>query len=501
MCICSIFCFIGGESNMLDGFYERISLSSPTAMIIIAVSIMLFAGFAMTRITKLLKLPNVTAYIIAGIIIGPYCLKLIPVQVVEGTDFISDIALAFIAFSVGEFFKLSALKKNGIKTIIITLFEALTAALIVFILTFFILKLDIVFSIVLSALASATAPTSTAMTIRQTKAKGDFVDTLLQVIALDDVLSLIAFSISISVASVFLSGGSEVSATTIIMPIVTNIGVMIIGGFFGYFLKLLMPRKRSNDNRLIISVSTLFVFCAICALLDISPLLGCITMGMVYINITGDDKLFKQLNYFSPPFLLLFFVRSGMNLQIDSLFSSTGSSGSSPIILIAILYFFIRMVGKYGGAFIGSLVTKKSKECRNYLGLALIPQAGVAIGLAALGARALGGETGANLHTIILTSSILYEIIGPAAAKLSLYLSGSYSDKIEDLAPVQTVDEQGNPRREVDILIERIQKIRAEIPAPEKVEMSPEEQAFMEAADEQYGALSELQKRRFRNRR
>jgi Kef-type K+ transport system membrane component KefB len=276
---------------------------------------------------------------------------------------------------------------------------------------------------------------------------------------------------------------------------------MIIGGFFGYFLKLLMPRKRSNDNRLIISVSTLFVFCAICALLDISPLLGCITMGMVYINITGDDKLFKQLNYFSPPFLLLFFVRSGMNLQIDSLFSSTGSSGSSPIILIAILYFFIRMVGKYGGAFIGCLVTKKSKECRNYLGLALIPQAGVAIGLAALGARALGGETGENLQTIILTSSILYEIIGPAAAKLSLYLSGSYSDKIEDLAPVQTVDEQGNPRREVDILIERIQKIRAEIPAPEKVEMSPEEQAFMEAADEQYGALTELQKRRFRNRR
>ena len=486
---------------MLDKFYEQISQSSPTAMIIIAISIMLFAGFAMTRITKLMKLPNVTAYIIAGIIIGPFCLKLIPVGVVAGTDFISDIALAFIAFSVGEFFKISSLKKNGVKTIIITLFEALTAAAIIFVLTFFVLKLDIVFSIVLSALASATAPTSTAMTIRQTKAKGDFVDTLLQVIALDDVLSLIAFSISISVASFVLSGGGELSATTIVMPIVTNIGVMIIGGFFGFVLKWLMPKKRSNDNRLIISVSTLFVFCGICALLDISPLLGCITMGMVYINITGDDKLFKQLNYFSPPFLLLFFVRSGMNLQIDSLFSSTGSSGSSPIILIAILYFFIRMIGKYGGAFLGCLVTKKSKECRNYLGLALIPQAGVAIGLAALGARALGGETGENLQTIILTSSILYEIIGPAAAKLSLYLSGSFSDKIEDLAPVQTVDDQGKPKREVDILIERIQRIRAEIPAIEKVEMSPEEQAFMDAADEQYEALTELQKRRFRNRR
>lgn len=487
---------------MLDRFYGHINEASPTAMIIIAISIMLFAGFAMTRITKLMKLPNVTAYIVAGIIIGPFCLKLVPSSVVAGTDFISDIALAFIAFSVGEFFKISALKKNGIKTVIITLFEAITAAAIIFVLTFFILKLDIVFSIVLSALASATAPTSTAMTIRQTKAKGDFVDTLLQVIALDDVLSLIAFSIAISVAGVFLSGGNNISATTIVMPIITNIGVMIIGGFFGVLLKWLMPKKRSNDNRLIISVSTLFVFCAICALLDISPLLGCITMGMVYINITGDDKLFKQLNYFSPPFLLLFFVRSGMNLQIDSLFSGTGgNSGSTPILLIAILYFFVRMIGKYSGAFIGCIVSKKSKECRNYLGLALIPQAGVAIGLAALGARALGGETGQNLQTIILTSSILYEIIGPAAAKLSLYLSGSYSDKIEDIAPVPTLDNQGNPRREVDILIERIQKIREDIPEPEKIEMSPEEQAFMDAADEQYEALSELQKRRFRKRR
>lgn len=486
---------------MLDAFYDKIAQLSPTALIIIAISVMLFAGFAMTRITKLLKLPNVTAYIIAGIIIGPFCLKLVPVSVIEGTDFISDIALAFIAFSVGEFFKVSALKKNGVKTIIITLFEALSAAIIIFILTFFVLKLDIVFSIVLSALASATAPTSTAMTIRQTNAKGDFVDTLLQVIALDDVLSLIAFSISISVAGVFLSGESEISAEAIIMPIITNIGVMIIGGFFGLLLKLLMPKKRSTDNRLIISVSTLFVFCAICALLDISPLLGCITMGMVYINITGDDKLFRQLNYFSPPFLLLFFVRSGMNLQTDSLFSSTGSSGSASIILIAILYFFVRMVGKYGGAFLGCIVAKKTKECRNYLGLALIPQAGVAIGLAALGARALGGETGNNLQTIILTSSILYEIIGPACAKLSLYLSGSFSDKIEEIAPVKTVDEQGNPRREVDVLIERIQKIREEIPAPEKFEISPEEQAFMDAADEQYEALSNLQRRRFRNKR
>jgi Kef-type K+ transport system membrane component KefB len=486
---------------LLNGFYEKIAGSSPTAVVIIGISIMLFAGFAMTRLTKLLRLPNVTAYIVSGILIGPFCLDLVPDSVIAGTDFLSDIALAFIAFSVGEFFKVSALKKNGLKTVVVTLFEAILAAVLVFVLTFFILRLDIVFSVVLAALAAATAPTSTAMTIRQTKAKGEFVDTLLQVIALDDVFSLIAFSIALSVAGSLLDGGAGVSAGTVLMPIIINIGIMILGAFFGWFLKFLMPKKRTTDNRLIILICTLFVFCGVCALLDLSPLLGCIAMGMVYINVSGDDKLYKQLNYFSPPIMLLFFVRSGLNLQIDSLFSPTGSAGPVPIIVIAILYFFVRMIGKYGGTFIGSLITRLPKTTRNYLGLALIPQAGVAIGLAAMAARTLGGEVGANLHTIILASSILYELIGPACAKLSLYLSGSFSDKIEDIAPVETVDEQGNRMSEVDILIARINKIREELPEPEKHEISPEEQAFLEAADEQYEALSELQRRRFRNRR
>jgi Kef-type K+ transport system membrane component KefB len=183
------------------------------------------------------------------------------------------------------------------------------------------------------------------------------------------------------------------------------------------------------------------------------------------------------------------------------LITPAGNSGAVPIILISILYFLIRMVGKYGGAFLGGFITKSPKEIRNYLGLALIPQAGVAIGLAAMAARTLGGETGENLQTIILASSILYELIGPACAKLSLHLSGSFSDKIEDIAPVDVLDENGNKKSDVQILIERINKIRAELPPPEKVEMSAEEQAFMEAADEQFEALSELHRRRFKNRR
>ena len=488
---------------MLDGFFEKISStdSGATATVILTVAIMLLFGFAMTRVTKLLRLPNVTAYIIAGILIGPFCLDLIPQSVIEGTDFIADIALAFIAFGVGEFFKVSSLKKNGAKTIVIMLFEALTSSLLVFILTYFILRIDIVFSIVLSALAATTAPTSTAMTIRQTKSKGEFVDTLLQVIALDDVFSLIAFSIAISVAGALISSGGGLSFSTVAVPIIKNIGAMAIGAAFGLFMKLLMPKKRSTDNRLIISVCMLFTFCGICALLDISPLLGCMMMGMVYINVTGDDKLFKQLNYFSPPILLLFFVRSGANLQIDTLFSPTGSTASIPIILIAVLYFAVRLIGKYCGAYLGCLTVKKPPKIRNYLGLALIPQAGVAIGLATLGARALGGDVGANLQTIILSSSILYEIIGPACAKLSLYLSGSYSDKIEDLTTVDELDAQGNKRSDVEILIDRINDIRKELPPPEIPEITPEEQAFLEAAEEQYEALTELHRRRFKNRR
>ena len=449
--------------------------------IIIPIALMLFSGYALTRVTKRLRLPNVTAYIVAGIIIGPYCLNLVDKNIIEGTDFIADIALAFIAFSTGEFFKFNTLKKNGMKVVIITFWEAFMASLLVFILSFYILNLNLPFSLVLSALASATAPASTVMTIRQTGAKGDFVNTLLQVVALDDVFGLIAYSVAISI-SISLNSG-KLNISSILSPILFNILVLILGGSFGVLMKLLMPKQRSKDNKLIISIAVLFTFCGICALLNISPLLGCMSMGTVYINITEDDKLFKQINYFSPPILLLFFVRSGLNFKLDVLVNKSTSIGSIPLIWIGMLYFLVRIFGKYIGAFLGSLVTKKSKEVRNYLGLALIPQAGVAIGLSALGARILGGETGNALQTIILASSVLYELIGPACAKLSLYLSKSYSNKLEDLTSDIEIEPE-KKQSEVELLIQRIQEIQKELPRHTK-DMSEEEEAFLEAAEEQ----------------
>lgn len=480
---------------MLSGLHEALAGTSQVASIIISVAFMLLFGFAMTRITKLLKLPNVTAYILAGILIGPYCLGLIPQRIIDGMDFLSDIALAFIAFSTGEFFRFSTLKKSGAKVMVITVCEALLASVVVFIVTFFVLRLDLAFSIVLAALASATAPASTVMTIRQTGAKGDFVDTLLQVVALDDIVGLVAYSIAISVAVSSKTGAGAFHVWDIIRPLLINIGVFALGGVFGFLMKLMMPKKRSTDNRLIISIALLFSFCGICTLLDISPLLGCMSMGTVYINITDDDKLFKQLNYFSPPLLLLFFVRSGLNFKLDVLVNSSGSIGTTPLIVIGILYFFFRIVGKYAGAFLGCLAVGKPKETRNYLGLALIPQAGVAIGLAALGARTLGGDDGVALNTIILASSVLYELIGPACAKLALYLSHSYSTKLEDLAPVETTTETGQPKTAVELLIEQIKKIQETIP-PHELHAHEDEAAFTEAAEQYAADLVDPRKRR-----
>lgn len=470
---------------MLNNFYDKLQKQSPVAVIIIAIAIMLLCGFLMTRITKKLKLPNVTAYIVTGILIGPFCLNLIPQTIITGTEFLADIALAFIAFSTGEFFKFSKLKNNAGKVVIITLAEALTASLFVFILTFWILRLNLAFSIVLAALASATAPASTMMTIRQTQAKGDFVDTLLQVVAYDDIVALLAYSIAISVA-VSSSTGAALGIWDIILPILKNLGVLALGGVFGLLMKLLIQKKRSTDNRLIIAIALLFAFCGICAAMDVSPLLGCMSMGTVYINVTDDDKLFKQLNYFSPPLLLLFFVRSGLSFDLNALIKPSGAIGGVPLLLIGVLYFIVRILGKYAGAFFGCLSVKKPKETRNYFGLALIPQAGVAIGLAAIGARTLGGESGNALQTVILASSVLYELIGPACAKLSLYLSKSYSTKLEEIVPLEEQSAAGE-KNSLELLIERIQKIQLELV---QEPINEEESAFTQAAEEHLHSLS-----------
>lgn len=391
---------------MFDCILEK--LPDGTA-ILLSLAILLLAGFLMTRITKLLRLPNVSGYIIAGIIIGPNVLNLIPSQVSSGMDFFSDIALAFIAFGVGRFFKKDTLRETGPHVILITIFETLLAGILVFAIMYYACRLDLGLSLLLSAIAAATAPTSTMMTINQYHARGKFVSILLQVTALDDVICLLVFSIFASVISAMSIG--TISAAGILLPIAYNIGAIALGAILGLVLAKLLSH-RSDDNRLILAVALLLGLSGLCSIFDISPLLSCMAFGAIYMNRTLDKELYKQINRFTPPIMSIFFVMSGTNLNLRAL----GTVG-----IIGIIYSLVRFIGKYAGSYLGCLVTHEEKKIRNCLGLALIPQASVAIGLAYLGQRILPDDIGNMFMTIVLSSSVLYEIIGPGCAKFAIF--------------------------------------------------------------------------------
>ena len=287
--------------------------------------------------------------------------------------------------------------------------EALLAGAIVFAAMYFAFGLDLGLSLLLGAIATATAPASTMMTINQYHARGKFVSILLQVVALDDVVCLLVFSAAASVIGAM--GEGSVSAAGILLPLAYNLAAIILGAIFGLVLAKLLSH-RSDDNRLILAVALLLGLSGLCSIFDISPLLSCMVFGAVYMNMTLDKELYKQINRFTPPIMSIFFVMSGTNLDVSAL----GAFG-----VVGIVYFLVRIIGKYAGAYLGCLITHEDKPIRNYLGLALIPQAGVAIGLAYLGKRILPDDIGSLLMTIVLSSSVLYELIGPGCAKLAIF--------------------------------------------------------------------------------
>lgn len=391
---------------------------SQEAIKLIALSVILLSGFLLTRLTKRVKLPNVSAYIITGILIGPHLLNIIPESFVENMSFVSDIALAFIAFGVGRFFKKETIRKTGLSVIVITLLESLLAGALVTMAMYFIFRLDFNLALLLGAIATATAPASTVMTINQYHARGKFVNILLQIVALDDVVCLFVFSVVASVVDAVACG--SLSLVKVVLPILFNVITIGTGALFAFILKWFLWPHRSKDNRLIITIALLLGLSGLCSVLDVSPLLACMTFGAVYINIVHDKELYHQINVFTPPIMLLFFVVSGMNLDL-SILASFG--------VVGVAYFLIRIIGKYIGTYIGCLIYQTAKPIRYYLGVALIPQAGVAIGLAYLSRRILPESIGNLLMTIILASSVLYELIGPACAKFALARAGAIQNK------------------------------------------------------------------------
>ena len=396
------------------------NLNNYNASVILSLALILFTGFLMTRITKKLKLPDVTGYLFAGIIIGPYVLNLIPAYVLSGMDFITDIASAYIAFGVGKYFKLDTVKAHGKKIVIITLCEAVAAAFLTFAVMYYGFRLSFYFSLLLGAIASATASASTMMTIHQYHAKGEMVDIVLEVIALDNVIALIAFSICSAVVSQMEGSGGHMGFSLFLLPVLKNLLVIAAGGVCGYLLKWIISVKRTKDHSLILINAVIFAIAGLCSCMDVSPLLSCMTMGMTYVNIRKDKKIFKEVNHFSAPVMLLFFVLSGTKLNIPMLITA-GAVGMA--------YFAVRIAGKYGGAYLGCRLAGTDVSLKKSLGLVVIPLTGVSVGLAALGQRLLPEESGILLSTIILSSGILYEIVGPACAKAALELTHAIEKK------------------------------------------------------------------------
>ena len=401
-----------------------ISSLSLEAQALLAIAILWAAGFLMSRVSKIFSLPNVTGYILAGVAIGPFGLNLIPESISIHMSFVTDAALALIAFGVGRYLRLETLRNEGKKVILLTLMEAMSAAVVVTVLMLTVFHLPLSFALLLGAIGSATAPASSLMTIRQYHAKGPFVNTLIQVVALDDAVALMAFSVSAAIAAS--TEGTASGWQQMVIPLAQNLGVLLVSYILGRLLCVAL-RGRSPDHRIVLTCAFIFAIAGGCAMLNVSPLLGCMMLGATYVNVTDDKALFKQINRVSPPISMLFFVLSGMRLNIGAL---------QTVGIIGVSYFAIRIIGKYLGSYFGCRMIHSPPEVQKYLGLALIPQAGVSIGLAALATRILPPDSGTLINTIILSSSVLYEMIGPMSAKYALVRSGAIRpDALPDPMP------------------------------------------------------------------
>jgi len=379
------------------------------------------AGLLSTRLMKLLNLPNVTGYLIIGLLLGPFVGHLFSEQAISDFSILSDIALGFIAFSIGCEFKLSSLKKIGGKVVIITLFQALLTAVVVA-LAVFAFSRDVALSLTLGAIATATAPAATLMVVRQYKAKGPVVDTLLPVVAFDDAIGLIVFSVLLSISKIVATNSSLTAEAILLAPLVEIFLSLAIGAALGTLLALVMRFFKSRANRLTLMITTVFLGVGLTKLFafidwySLSSLLLCMMIGAVFANMRSDSNLVVEgVDRWTPPLFMFFFILSGAELDVRVIVT---------VGLIGVVYIVARSVGKYFGAYLGALSTKSDKNIRHYLGFALLPQAGVAIGMAKVVSEEMPSDIGVKIVTVVLCSVLFFELVGPIITKLALMRAG-----------------------------------------------------------------------------
>ncbi|MDD3920509.1 MAG: cation:proton antiporter [Eubacteriales bacterium] len=379
-----------------------------------SVAAAMLAGLLLTRVVKLVHLPNVTGYLIAGLLIGPYCLNLIPVEGVEDLSIITTVALGFIAFSIGGEFKFSHIKKLGVSCIVITLFQALMATALVDV-ALWLAGFPLPVCLTLGAVATATAPAATLMVVRQYHAKGELTNTLLPVVAMDDAVGLMVFSISIAISTSLSSNVAPTVNTILFQPLLEIVLSLLAGVLLGGLLALSMRFFHSRANRLSLTVCAVFFGVFLAEQFSLSALLLNMATGAALMNLRADaSKMMDGADSWTPPLFMLFFVLSGADLNITVL---------PTVGLLGVIYLIARSLGKYFGAYIGSVVTKASPNIRKYLGITLLPQAGVAIGMATLAVQTLP-EYGASIQAVVLCATLVYELVGPVLTKLALTKAG-----------------------------------------------------------------------------
>lgn len=423
----------------LQNIIERLFMTG-----FLAIALALIFGLLFTRVTNLFKLPDVTAYLIAGVLIGPYCLGQIGIEglgfttinSIEQIGFISDAALGFIAFAIGNEFRLSHLKSTGKQAMVIGILQAVVTTLCVdaalLLLHIFIGdKLPVEAAITLGAIAAATAPAVTLMVVRQYKAKGKLTDILLPVVALDDAVGLAVFAVSFGVAEA-IAGGS-VSITSIVLePLIEIVGSLLLGAILGALLTQLEKLFHSNRNRTSLIIGFVLVTVGLSMIkftvgnvnVGFSSLLVCMMLGSVFCNMCPlSEDLMERSDKWTAPLLALFFVVSGAELEL-------GVFTDIAVVGIGVVYILSRCAGKYIGAYSSCALVKTDPAVKKYLGITLFPQAGVALGMCVTASQLAG--CGNMIRNIILFSVLIYEIVGPMLTKISLIKSGDIQNEAID---------------------------------------------------------------------
>ncbi len=403
---------------------------------LLSVSIALLCGLLMTRAFKPLKLPAVTAYLIAGVLIGPYCLGALGIEglgfasahSVEAVSLIADVALGFIAFSIGNEFRLEELKKTGKQAVVIGIVQAFVATLFVDLALFGMHllmpdKLSLPQVLTLGAIATATAPAATLMVVRQYKAKGPLTNLLLPIVALDDAVGLIVFAVSFGISKTLVSGQIDLFSI-IVNPIVEIVLSLILGAIMGWVLTQLEKLFNSNTNRLNLTIAAVFLTAALSMIdfhvgpvhVSFSSLLVCMMLGTVFCNICPlSHDLMAASDKWTSPLFATFFVLSGAELEL-SVFTDWA------IVVIGLVYIVFRCIGKYSGTYVSAKATDCSPEICKYLGVTLFPQAGVALGMCAVAMQL--GPQGTLIRNITLFAVLIYEVFGPVMTRQALKAAG-----------------------------------------------------------------------------